>query len=1006
MKIQSTRGRLLASTMFCGMAIGATAARAADAPAAAAPAAGQEIVVTGSRIPQPNLTSVSPITAISSQEIQLQGATNVENLLNNLPQVMASQAGSSSNGASGTATVNLRDLGSVRTLVLVDGTRLPPSDTSAPEPDLDQVPSALVDHIEVLTGGASATYGSDAVAGVVNFIMKKDLEGVRIDAQYGFAQHNQHNTTQQAVLALGLNANGHAVPFLGNQLDGFTKDVTVAIGVNAPDGKGNVTAYAGWREINPVLQDKRDWSTCAVFSNSGDDAHYCGGSSTVPQGKFQRVDIPGQPAYFGDATGSLSGPSTPYNYNPTNYLQRPQERYEAGYFAHYDVNDHLDVYSNLMFSDNHTDAQIAASGLFNGIKYPVNCDNPFLTAAAIAKLCAGVAPGGNSVLFIGRRTTELGPRTDDLRHTAYRINIGAKGDLIEGWSYDVYGQFADTIYSERYTGEVSIARAQKALQVVNVAGVPTCKSVINGSDPLCVPLNLFTTNSISTAAANYISGVGLKEGSATEQVVSGSITGDLGHYGMKSPMASDGIGVALGLEYRREAIAVNVDQEFATGDLAGQGGQTPNVNGAFDVKEVFGEIRIPIIQHMPGAELLQVEGGYRFSQYSNVGGTNTYKVGADWAPIPDVRFRAAYNRAVRAPNTVELFSAQALKLFGFSDPCAGAHPTASAAACAAQGVGVGGSTPYGLVIGCPAAQCTQFTEGNPSLTPETSDTYTVGAVFTPTFFTGFNASIDYYDINVQNLVGVFGASTIVNKCDSSFGTTAGNFFCGLIHRDPTTAVLFGTGFVTNTNVNTGFLHTKGIDFAAAYRTKFSDWHMGDWGSLAFNFQGTYISSFVTQPDPRIGQYECAGLFGSTCGSPVPKFRSNLRVTWGTPWDNLSLSVNWRFISSLKPDVSSSNPLLAGCAAGTPPASCLFGVGGLDPIDNIPAYNYFDLSAIWRVRDGVTLRAGVNNVFDKDPPVVDQSNLGLSSPPFGNGNTFPGTYDSLGRTIFIGLTADF
>jgi outer membrane receptor protein involved in Fe transport len=325
------------------------------------------------------------------------------------------------------------------------------------------------------------------------------------------------------------------------------------------------------------------------------------------------------------------------------------------------------------------------------------------------------------------------------------------------------------------------------------------------------------------------------------------------------------------------------------------------------------------------------------------------------------------------------------------------------------------------------SQCTQLTNGNPTLGPETADTYTVGAVFTPTFFRGFSASVDYFNIDVENLIASFGASTILQECVSQAATATGQFFCNFIHRDPVTNVIFGgsqlqgtgtnvfgNGSVSNFNTNTGFVKTSGIDFEAAYNTHFRDWNMPDWGSLGFDFTGTYTLNFIDSPSKKIGSFDCAGFFGTTCsnsivngevGGPIPKWRHKFRVTWGTPWDNLSLSLQWRYISSVNPDFDSSNPLLRGSPANV----CGHGFSGAgcgDPADHIPAVNYIDLGAIWRVRDGVTLRAGVNNVFDKDPPIVDQINIGLSSPPVGNANTFPGVYDTLGRVFFIGLTADF
>src|SRR5580692_473072 len=340
MKIKTTRERLLASTMICGVmaAAGATPvlAQTTGAPAnPAAPAANaeQQVIVTGSRIPTPNLKSISPVQVVTNTELKLQGTTNVENLLNTLPQVYTNQSGGASNGASGTATVNLRDLGPQRTLVLVDGTRLPPADVAVPAADLDTIPSALVERIEVETGGASATYGSDAVAGVVNFIMKHDLEGVRVDAQFGFAQHDQQNPGNIQGLE---RAAGDPVP--GNIVDGWEKDVTLAVGTNTPDGKGNVEAYVGYRSIDPVLESTRDFSECAILTSNVTDTHLCLGSGgTTQQGEFTRVDIPGQPTFGGSPTGLSTNRGPDFNFAPQNYLQRPEERYSGGYFAHYEV---------------------------------------------------------------------------------------------------------------------------------------------------------------------------------------------------------------------------------------------------------------------------------------------------------------------------------------------------------------------------------------------------------------------------------------------------------------------------------------------------------------------------------------------------------------------------------------------------------------------------------------------------------------------------------------------
>ncbi len=1030
--------------MICGVAM------AAGGHAFAAEDQGStvgELVVTGSRIPQPNLTSTSPVTVVSDTERKLQGAIAIESLINNLPQAFANQTQSLSNGSTGTATVDLRDLGPKRTLVLIDGKRLMPADSASSAPDLNDIPAGMVDHVEVVSGGASAVYGSDALAGVVNFIMKKDFEGVRLDAQYGIAQHSQHNDLAKTILTStdGLHRLfGPAIAVPPDVWDGQTFDITALMGVNAPDGKGNATIYAGYRNFKAVTQDTRDFTACAAGTlaegGAGTPFNFpvCFGSSNIPQGRFQRVDVGHQRNFEATTSRTPQGAVDTYNYAPFNYLQRPDERYVAGGSAHYEINPHVEAYADLMFADDHTIAQIAPSGAFGGIKYTINCSNPLIgttpatsgTRAGASEfdlLCGAAPPRADGTILsdVRRRMPEAGNRQDDLRHTSYKIDIGARGDLGEGWAYDIYGQYGTTIYAENYQNEISRSRLQNALLVVADPraganfGHPVCESVLTGTDTACVPADIFSQNSLTPAAISYMKANGFKEGDTKESIISASVTGDLGKLGLKSPGATDGVSVAFGTEYRREVLNLHVDNEFLTGDLNGQGGPTPNVSGGYNVYELFGEVRVPLIQDAPGFKLLQFDAGYRYSNYSLAGNTNTYKFGGDWQVIDDLRLRASFQRAVRAPNVAELFTPQFVGNYGGNDPCAGASPSGSLAGCEASfepgyQAAFPGSTKaqadaafagiFGAIQQCPAAQCSGRFDGNTQLTPETSDTYSFGAVFTPTFLHGFTASIDYFNIKVENLIGTYGAATIMSKCVDEPTTANGQFFCNLIRRDPVTGSIFGSdSFVIDSTVNTGFEHTSGVDVSANYRTNFSDWHLGDLGSLNLSLVGTYTKSLEIQPSPRIGQYDCAGLYGVTCGTPVPKWRHMARVTWNTKW-NFSVSAAWRYIAPVALDLNQSNPLLAGVNVHGEVYGTFPDVTKGEA--KIPAYNYFDLSGTWTVRDGLSMRVGVNNIFDKDPPLVDSNNFGAAAPPFGNGNTFPGVYDSLGRTIFVGLTADF
>ncbi|MGH8235767.1 MAG: TonB-dependent receptor plug domain-containing protein [Steroidobacteraceae bacterium] len=423
----------------------------------------QEVVVTGSRIAQPNLTSISPVTSIAAEDVKLQGVTRIEDLINNLPQAFADLGGNLSNGATGTASVNLRNLGRQRTLVLVNNRRLMPGDptqNAAASPDLNQIPAALIERVEVLTGGASAVYGADAVAGVVNFIMNDKFEGVRVDAQYSLYQHNSHSDIADLV-----RARNFELPD-SNIMDGQTKDLTFIAGINTPDGRGNATVYLGYRTLSEIRQDARDFSACALAlpNNALPNPFSCGGSGTSGVSRFivgsgNPVNGPGNGDFALDASGALRAwaATDQFNFAPDNYYQRPDERKTAGLFAHYDFSEKASVYTEFMFMDDRTLAQVAASGAFLGAgpgqppffgDQAINCDNAFLSAAMVTQFCGGDRGAGDALVTVGRRNVEGGGRLDDLRHTSFRGVVGLRGDITDRWSYDVYGLYGTSILAE------------------------------------------------------------------------------------------------------------------------------------------------------------------------------------------------------------------------------------------------------------------------------------------------------------------------------------------------------------------------------------------------------------------------------------------------------------------------------------------------------------------------------------------------------------------------------
>src|SRR5215469_6921489 len=443
----------------------------AEQPAeAAAPVT--EVVVTGSRIVQPGLQSISPVTSVSADVIRSTGVTRVEDLLNNLPQVMADQGSMSSNGASGTATVNLRGLGPQRTLVLINGRRLmpgtPSNNPTFAAPDLNNIPAALVERVDVLTGGASAVYGADATAGVVNFIMNDHFEGFRIDADAAMNNHSQHNYFGNLAPEAGYGS----APSTVN--DGKTKDITFILGGNFADGKGNAVTYLGYRRIDALLQSQRDFSRCTLATIGG--VPQCSGSSTSATGRFFSANFlppPNNsvPSFFPppfltvNPTGNINTAafvpwkaSDAFNFGALNYYQRPDERWTAGAFAHYNWDEHHSMYTEFMFMSDHTLAQIAPSGAFigsgNGVNpttgnpdglWAVNCNNPLLSAQERSTLCTGLASTAIAQVLFGRRNVEGGNRQEDLTHTGFRLVLGSKGDINDTFTYDVYAQEGMTL---------------------------------------------------------------------------------------------------------------------------------------------------------------------------------------------------------------------------------------------------------------------------------------------------------------------------------------------------------------------------------------------------------------------------------------------------------------------------------------------------------------------------------------------------------------------------------
>jgi iron complex outermembrane receptor protein len=937
----------------------------------------EEVTVTGSLIPRPTLEAMAPVTTVDPEQLSYRGLTRLESLLQALPQVFAAQNSTISNGASGTATVDLRYLGSVRTLVLIDGKRQVPGDTMEIAPDLNFIPQFLIKRVDILTGGASSVYGADAVSGVVNFILNRDFNGLIGGITFGGYEHDNDNQTAQTINE----RKGFSVP-KGQAWDGGALDINVGLGGSFADGKGHASGYAEYRTTSAVKKNRRDYTNCSVYP-MGATGPACGGSGTIPNGWFLVFN-----SDYSELTGSYtldtSGPGNTmrdrlptdvFNYATYNYMQRPDQRWLGGGFVTYDWNRHFQGYLDVMLMDDTTDAQIAPSGDF-GTTDLINCDNPMLSEQERMLLCtnAGYGPTDMANVTVLKRNVEGGARYDNLNHTAYRLVGGLKGEISPEWTYDVYGIQAETRIPEQYLNELNTNKMQDTLIVDGDPNDPTtwhCRSGNAG----CVPWNLFKVGGVTPAAIAYISLPLISVSETKTQMVDAEVHGDLKNYGIAFPSASEGVQVALGVDYRKEFLNYQPDAAYQAGIASGTGFAVLPVEGYYSVKELYIEGLFPLVQDVKGAKNLSIDLAYRWSDYNVNGQWPSYKAQAEYAPSSDVMFRAAYARANRAPNVVELYTPQAIYTAGTTDPCEGDTPTYTEAQCANTGMT---AAQYGHVLANPFGGYNGIYGGNPQLTPETADTVTYGVVITPVG-TSFTAALDYFDIKIDNAIGSLQFDEILNYC----ATTANPALCRLIHRDVAgTLWLHPTGYIETTNQNIGKLEAEGIDVNLGYGLPA--------GNTFFNFKliGTWMMK--SSINTGIYSYNCVSFYGNQCWNPTPHWRQMFTATWET--GSVVLSFAWRMVGGVWNDDVSSNP-----AIGNPSNHEQL---VLNDAYYIPVQNYYDLSFAYRFKLGMTFMLGVNNLLDTDPPLGS----GSAANDFGPG--FYGTYDPYGRYLFSTLQFTF
>lgn len=946
-----------------------SAAFAQDAPA---PATTDEttldtIVVTGTRIQSQTVTESSPVVEIQPEEFQYAGATRVDDLVNQYPQMSPYFDSFANNGATGYPTVSLRQLGSDRTLTLVNGNRMPPGALEVR--DISIIPAALVKRVDILTGGASAVYGSDAIAGVVNFILNTEFEGVSVSTGVSAYQHDNDNDYIQGKMDL----RNFDYPTGNTGFDGVSHNIDLAIGSSFADGAGHAMAWLNWRKNEALFQGERDYSSCAL--NAGGTA--CGGSGSNVLGNF----IIYQGAFGGLAHLNEDGTITPgfgapYNYAPINYYQRPDERYTFGGSIKYEINEHFRPYVETMFMNRTSSIQVAESGTFFA-------DLLLLDCSQTGSLCAdlGLDPTAPIYAYVGRRNVEGGPRIQKFDTNSYRFVAGVEGAINDSWSYNTSFLYGHTTQDNQGFNDFLSDRIGPAMR--------GCQP--GDTFAGCIPYNPFVIGGVTPEAAAAIAGTSFSSTKTELKSFNAYITGDLG---WALPWADDeNINVVFGGEWREESYDFTADQHSQEGNFAGAGGPSIPVAGKISVSEIFTEVAIPVFKSEGFFRSFALDLGYRLSDYNLSGHAETYKIGftSDFAGI--VRARGGFNHAIRAPGTGELFSSQQFALTPVSDPCAGADPEFTLEQCVRTGVD---PSQYGTILESPAGQYNQFVGGNPGLQPESADTWTLGFVITP--IDNLQISLDYYKIQLEDQITTIGVDSILAGC----GLSNVQALCDLIHRNPNSGDLWigsdlvTSGYTINLTNNFGELDFRGIDLGVTYR-----WEMLG-GRFSAGLQGSYLLNQKINPLPGIdldtvesglqsAEYDCAGLINESCQSPDWRHVANLR--YSRDW--FTVNMRWRHYGEMEYRDAGvgvdGNPQLTAdkllCDED-------LGLGCLGD-GKTTAANYIDLSASAFIGKATEITVGVNNIADKEPEMVGVT-LSL------NGNS-PGGYDQAGRFFFANVT---
>lgn len=904
-----------------------------------------DIVITGSRIPRPDIESNSPVNVVGQEEIRLAATSETEQLLNALPQAV-SGAGAQSNAGNGSATVNLRNLGTVRTLVLQNGRRVVGASQDGVV-DLNMIPPSLVQRVEVVTGGASAVYGSDAMAGVVNFVMKDDFEGLEVGGSYGISDEGDAQR--------------------------YNFDFTA--GGNFADGRGNIVFHGSYYDRAQVRGAARDHATVYLADAivDGKPTLVPAGNGVTPEGTIFSPQLVGLTDPYGTTIGTAGiffapegwrayQASDGFNDRPYTNLQMPMQRWQGSVIGHYDVNDGVTAFWEGSYVHSKINSTLGAvpmssSGFIPG--FQLDLRNPYLDPTLRDFLSTNMDADGDNLVpvNINRRLLDAGSRTSDQTRDFWRFVVGLKGNLTDRLKWEVFYNQGQNKITDRQGGGVLIDNFANSFLTD-----PTDPYKCAVADPACVVINPFGLNSLTQPMIDYISTDLTNITTIKQKQVGASITGSL------FSLPAGDVGISIGAEYRKESSTFDPDQLYVQGKaLSRSAGLSPTA-GSFDVSEVYGEIYVPILADMPGVELLAFEGGLRFSDYSTAGTVWSYKAGGEYSPFRGLKFRGLYQRAVRAPNVVELYS--------------GATNTAPQAVdfCNATPDRTSAERDFCVsALGVPAAvidvfqqenqQIRAITGGNPNLQEETSDTWSVGGVLRPDFLPNFQLTVDYYKIKIDNAIGSFGGGlqSVITACNANMSLD--NIFCQPLANRTPDGQLYDVPLL---NANIAKMEASGIDYRIDYRHS-----LGDAGSLNYYIAGTYLFDSIVQGSPIANPVNCAGYIGGgSCSTANPKWRFTQRLTWDT--EKFQLSIRHRFIGSAK------DGRIAGAKAS----------GATAPLLARPKtgdVHYFDLSANYRVVENFTFYAAIDNLFDRDPPFYLYERE---------------TYDAIGRRFTLGFRANF